>query len=232
MTTMSGASGRRWLKSVLLALCVDAAGMGLAGILLESTPASVAGSAPDGLRVRLGPALSESRMAAARLQAPASAPPVPALAPTPIPALVPTPIPIPVQEAGPTFDSVQPLQEWNASRLPDSDADSGADLRQSVVSGRGTTGPELLQRVEALVRENLAYPPLARKRSIEGVVRLSLLIGKDGRLTKVVLAGSSGSSILDKAAMTLVEGIFPLGLMYELDDEVAIGIRVAYSLTS
>jgi len=224
MTTMSGASGRRWLKSVLLALCVDAAGMGLAGILLESTPASVAGSAPDGHRVRLGPALSESRMAAARLQAPASAPPVPALAPTPMP--------IPVQEAGPTFDSVQPLQEWNASRLPDSDADSGADLRQSVVSGRGTTGPELLQRVEALVRENLAYPPLARKRSIEGVVRLSLLIGKDGRLTKVVLAGSSGSSILDKAAMTLVEGIFPLGLMYELDDEVAIGIRVAYSLTS
>ena len=51
-------------------------------------------------------------------------------------------------------------------------------------------------------------------------------------MTKALLVGSSGNSILDKAAMRLVEGIFPISLLQDLDGELAIGIRVAYSLTS
>ncbi len=224
MTARLGANGSRWIKSVLLALCLDAAGMGLAGILMGSPRQAGIQGVPASLRVSLSPALSDSRAAAPIAKAPAAT--------VPVPAPPKAPLPIPVSEAGPAVDTVQPLPEWSGSRLPDLGTGPGAAERQSEVPGGATTEIELLQRIDALVSRNLVYPPLARKRNIEGAVRLSLLIGKDGSLIKSSITSSSGSSILDKAAMALVEGIFPLGLMYDLDGEAAIGIRVVYSLTS
>ncbi|WP_294394112.1 energy transducer TonB [uncultured Sphingomonas sp.] len=50
----------------------------------------------------------------------------------------------------------------------------------------------------------LKYPAAARMRRQEGVVRLRLLVGTDGRVADISLAQSSGSDLLDKAAMEVV----------------------------
>jgi TonB family protein len=90
----------------------------------------------------------------------------------------------------------------------------------------------LYQYIEALISENLTYPPLARKRNIEGTVQLSLSIRDDGVLTEISMTASSGSHILDKAAVALLERVFPLDLSRMLDQPLTVTIRIAYSLSS
>ncbi len=91
---------------------------------------------------------------------------------------------------------------------------------------------ELMRRIESLIHGNLKYPPLARKRNIEGGVQLSLLIGKDGTLSELSLTKSSGNTMLDKAAIALVDSIFPLDMTHAIDDPVTVRIQIMYSLTS
>lgn len=49
------------------------------------------------------------------------------------------------------------------------------------------------------------YPEAARRRGIEGVVRLSVLVRADGTAGSVTLSKSSGSTLLDDAAMDAVQ---------------------------
>jgi protein TonB len=91
---------------------------------------------------------------------------------------------------------------------------------------------ELVRRIDALVRERLVYPPLARRRNIEGVVKVTILIDEHGRLGGSSLVRGSGSSILDKAAISLIDEIFPISLVKGLEEPVHISIMISYSLTS
>jgi protein TonB len=119
--------------------------------------------------------------------------------------------------------------------VPGAGQSSGAST--GLADGAGTAGTVgaaegILRQLEILIRENLVYPPLARKRNIQGEVRVSLLIGTDGTLTGSTLVRGSGSSILDKAAIALVERLFPLDLGQRLDEPTSVIIRIVYSLTS
>jgi protein TonB len=49
------------------------------------------------------------------------------------------------------------------------------------------------------------YPPLARKRGLEGTVELDVLVGADGKADTVRLALTSGHDLLDRAAQAAVE---------------------------
>lgn len=50
-------------------------------------------------------------------------------------------------------------------------------------------------------QQNWRYPFEARKQRAEGTVRLQVQLATDGSATQVKLAASSGSSILDRAAL-------------------------------
>jgi TonB family protein len=69
---------------------------------------------------------------------------------------------------------------------------------------------DLRELLRGLIEKKLVYPPLARKRNIEGKVSVMLKIGRDGQLLQSEISESSGSAILDKAARDLVDGIFPV----------------------
>lgn len=49
-----------------------------------------------------------------------------------------------------------------------------------------------------------AYPTEARRRREQGVVKLAVLVGEDGRVETVSVAASSGSYHLDRAALGAV----------------------------
>jgi TonB family protein len=64
-------------------------------------------------------------------------------------------------------------------------------------------GPSVAQRLEeirARLQAALVYPPLARKRGLEGTSRIEFVIGPDGRARDVRTAASSGYPVLDAAA--------------------------------
>jgi TonB family protein len=67
----------------------------------------------------------------------------------------------------------------------------------------------LLEGVQARMAAGLTYPQAARIKGISGTAVLSLDVGADGRLLGIHLAASSGSSILDHAALDLALASFP-----------------------
>jgi TonB family protein len=128
----------------------------------------------------------------------------------------------------------QPSQTLAVGSASDAGSTDAGALGDAGASGSSVAASraELVRQIDALVRERLVYPPLARRRNIEGVVKLTLLVDERGRLGGSFLAGGSGSSILDKAAKTLVEEIFPIYLAEGLEEPVYISIMISYSLTS
>lgn len=84
-------------------------------------------------------------------------------------------------------------------------------------------------RIVAEVEARKTYPEGARRRGTQGVVRLHLSVASDGALGQARVEESSGSPLLDKAALELVEKVFPVGnpSRRELD----FTISVNYSLS-
>lgn len=134
-----------------------------------------------------------------------SSPPAPARrAPVPSPALihagtspqgtVAAPNPGPTAQAEPSHGA--PL------------ADSGERGGSSGDSGLGATTPGSggkTQQPYALSAPVPPYPPLARREGTEGKVKLKVLISEEGRVNGVSLFRSSGSPLLDQAALETLE---------------------------
>ena len=89
---------------------------------------------------------------------------------------------------------------------------------------------ELLAYISTLIRQNLLYPQMARRRNIEGVVGVYFEIGIDGGLVSVRVNHSSGSSILDRAAVSLIEKICPIK-SGAIGRSMALNININYELT-
>ena len=240
MATRMGLQQRRWLVSVTLALCVDAVALSLAGVLVGAPASPVAGGAPARLLVSLGPATAMAgapgrRPQAAPLREPGRLKAVAEQEPEPP---VQAEVPAEVAAAGPpdsTVDFAGLLAEYGGDGGAGPGAAVGAGVGtggQGDITGDGAAQAELLRRLEVLIRGNLAYPPLARKRNIQGEVRLSLLIGADGTLHKRSMVSGSGSSILDEAAIALIDRLFPLDVGHGLPSSTTIVVRIVYSLTS
>jgi periplasmic protein TonB len=121
------------------------------------------------------------------VQAPIVAPPPIVRTDTPPPAVTisPVPQPSPPVPAAPTT-------------VP---AAAAAPIAAPVVE----TGPVSLGKLSALPgNPPLKYPPSARMRHQEGVVRLRILVSTDGHVADIAIAQSSGFEVLDKAALEVV----------------------------
>ncbi|MEI6387543.1 MAG: TonB family protein [Spirochaetota bacterium] len=68
----------------------------------------------------------------------------------------------------------------------------------------------ILDEVSRRMASSLAYPEAARLRALAGTVRVELDVGKDGGLLSASVGESSGSAILDKAALALAAAAFPM----------------------
>jgi TonB family protein len=68
----------------------------------------------------------------------------------------------------------------------------------------------LAARIDAAVEARKTYPEAARRRGTEGLVRLRLSVAEDGSLITARLVESSGSPLLDRAALDLIASVFPV----------------------
>jgi protein TonB len=88
----------------------------------------------------------------------------------------------------------------------------------------------LLAYIKGFISNNLVYPPIARRRNIQGTVGISFEIETNGELVSVSVNGSSGSSVLDNAAISLIKKIRPdknISIRRKLD----LHVNIDYKLT-
>ncbi len=64
-----------------------------------------------------------------------------------------------------------------------------------------------LTYIKKIIQDNIKYPRRARRLKKQGIVYISMVIKKDGKITKINVEKSSGSRILDKAAIKTIKNI-------------------------
>jgi protein TonB len=107
-------------------------------------------------------------------------------------------------------------------------------LQEGRTEGSGaTTDSEyeaLLAYIKDFISNNLVYPPIARRRNIQGTVGISFEIETNGELVSVSVNGSSGSSVLDNAAVSLVNKIRPFENV-TIKRKLTLRVNIEYKLT-
>jgi protein TonB len=88
----------------------------------------------------------------------------------------------------------------------------------------------LLAHIKDFIDKNLEYPAMARRRNVEGVVGVRFKLERDGGLAAVAVDHSSGSSILDNAAVSLVKKMRPPGNL-TLNRTLTLNVNITYELT-
>jgi protein TonB len=79
------------------------------------------------------------------------------------------------------------------------------------------TPPSAEQRLETIrerVQAAVAYPQTARERGIEGVARIQFRIAPNGRAAEIATVASSGSELLDSAALEAARNARELPQLY------------------
>ncbi|MDB6031056.1 MAG: TonB family protein [Verrucomicrobiales bacterium] len=157
----------------------------------------------------------QSQVAKASL--PASAPPIeqqPVATPEPAPAAI-LPLPLATPELLVTKTTSQPLTPaLQAPNQPSSIGSEGVQSAASPSSESSTQSVSVNLRpsggfINARPRSKFSpeplYPVAARRRGLEGLVTLRLLVNASGKADRVEIAKSSGFSLLDEAAIAAVK---------------------------
>ncbi len=79
----------------------------------------------------------------------------------------------------------------------------------ALLSGQGPSKAELLSRIRRAIEEELTYPPLARRRRLEGTVLAGFAIDERGVPYDIEIVRSSGFSILDEEVVEIIRRAAP-----------------------
>ncbi len=91
---------------------------------------------------------------------------------------------------------------------------------------------EYICKLKAEIERKKNYPQIARRKGIEGVVKVQFCISNDGRLKTVTIAASSGCPILDNEAVMSVRKASPfLCIPEELGkEELNMNVGITFKL--
>jgi len=129
------------------------------------------------------------------------------------------------QAATDHFAQVPPVQSAASEKALLSVSSPPITQAPTKPESRITSAQEILDFLSAQLSIKKTYPDAAKQRHIEGKVRVGMSIAADGALKSVRVIGKSGSTILDRAAVTLVTELFPLSRQLEKAMDVAIIIE-------
>lgn len=179
---------------------------------IQPTPAAAAPSTAPRQPAGVKPAPAE---AVPTIPAPAAPQPVTPTRPDNIDAIAkPDDVRIPVAETVTVeaADSAEGIEMVQAAPVEPSKAQPAKppdDRRPAVhVSTRA-----YIANIRGMLGQHKYYPPAARRRGVQGTVRLYMVIDRSGRVVSVSVARSSGSTVLDQAAITMIKRAAPLPAM-------------------
>jgi len=113
----------------------------------------------------------------------------------------------------------------------DSRADGPSGLSEALpgsiggIASGGESVAALAERVGSAIEARKTYPETARRRGAEGIVALKLRVAGDGRLLVAKLVASSGSTLLDRAALDLAASVFPVDNIVGRELELSLSVR-------
>ena len=116
------------------------------------------------------------------------------------------------QPAGESADDGFPLPEVNAAPVLPADTDQLVKqaLEDTIsLESRAPRYMSYLAQVKSGVAKNWVFPPEARDRRQSGQVRVVFTVDRQGNLVKIKVEQSSGSEILDRAALAAIEKAAP-----------------------
>ncbi|GAA6157814.1 hypothetical protein NBRC116588_32870 [Pyruvatibacter sp. HU-CL02332] len=126
----------------------------------------------------------------------------------PKPAPAPAPAPAPVESAQPS-PTQAPAQPNPGSAAPQRSAGGGAGTGQSDANASAVAKASYAQLLLSRLQRAIVYPRRAQRRNVEGDVRIEFVLAASGALRSVKLVATSGSDILDNAALELVRRVSP-----------------------
>jgi protein TonB len=126
------------------------------------------------------------------------------------------------------------LEEQEQAEDNEAESSTTGEEGEEISEDRGQTaaidiGP-IVAGLRKRIMEKKIYPSVAKKKGIEGVVLLFLLLDEEGNLAELEVKQSSGHRILDKAAVALIKKVVP----YEHDtgQKIPVEIPIHYSIVN
>jgi protein TonB len=101
----------------------------------------------------------------------------------------------------------QPTGESAAQDVASLSSDIGEEFALS--SGPQASSNELLRRIRQAIQRELTYPPLARKRRLEGTVVAGFTIDVHGGPHGIEIVASSGCKVLDREVVKIIQRAAP-----------------------
>jgi protein TonB len=153
----------------------------------------------------------------------------PPLSPPPPPELS-AALPDDIAAIGPAenFVSLEEILPVNAGLSPPVETVSSVATSQT---GEAALSAAYVKRnydyIQRRIGEKLVYPPQAKRTGIQGAAEISFTIQKDGRVSDVTVVSSSGSELLDTAA---VEAIYAASPFRPPPAQARLSIPVAFRL--
>jgi protein TonB len=235
---------RRWLFAAAIVFLVHAAivfwllhsrdarpaGEPPAAIMVELAPVDVAPPAQTQADITPGPQMNEAQPEAVEQPEMAPVPELPAV-PKPSAVLTPPPKPKPkkiVKEKPKPV--VKPVHEPPAPRTS---APPRAAAASHVASAHAASTAEIAawrSSWAAALSWAKHYPEAARARGEQGTVRLTLVIDRGGHVVSARVIGSSGSAILDEAALDMARHASGRPLPPEMGASVSLTVPIRYSI--
>lgn len=184
-------------------------------------------------------------VAAPKPPAPVQAPPEPVVEnvvsqaqPSPVPAMENIPQPVTSDASAAASSDVRPSNSTGSTAVAGSGSNVQATSAQTGSSGGSSVATERLQQlytkehfsyIQRIIADKIQYPRAARLGQQQGTVLVAFTISKDGTVSELKIATSSGFALLDKNALEAVNKAAPFPR-----PPVAAQLRVpiAYSLST
>jgi len=206
---------RRWIGAGVVILLLHAAllfwilyardqspGAEPAAIMVELAPLDVAPKSESQPDITPGPQMTEAQPE--EMEQPETIP-VPELptVPKPTVVLMPPHKLKPKKTVKVIPKPVKPVHQPPAphTSAPPRGSTQAAQAASSRAAGLAATGAARNACAAELASLGLNYPEAARAQGVQGTVRLAIFIGRNGYVQSARIVGSSGSSILDQAAL-------------------------------
>jgi protein TonB len=236
---------RRWFMA---AAVVTAAHGGLVLWLMNKHDANLAGAPPAAIMIELAPVDvapptetppettpgPQMRQAAPEEVEPPQTMAVPELPPAPKPAVVLMTPPKPKPKSKKIVKEMPKpvVKRTREPPAPRTSAPRAATASKAAASPASSAAEVAAWRSawSAGMNWNRSYPEAARARGEQGTVRLALTIGRSGHVMSARLIASSGSSILDQAALEMARNASGRPLPPEMGSSVSLIVPVRYSI--
>ena len=179
------------------------------------------------------PSLAEPPAPDAALQSAAQPALRPEPEPTPEPEAKPEPVAEQQPEPSPPSDTAKPAAETHPPEPAASDTQERAEASEALEVSGAPVDEDPFAGLKKRIRDHTdgTYPLAARKRNLQDVIYVKIRLDEDGYMLESSIIRGSSHSILNRAALDLIDQVMKTPYPHRYGKTVSIVIPVTYKLS-